>query len=96
MSDIDIAVYIKDKDNMNDKKLEILRDLSKLLETDNIDLVILNQAPISLIANILANKIILIDNDPATRHGYESLNIRKGFDFSFLEKRILERRFLNG
>jgi predicted nucleotidyltransferase len=95
LSDIDIAVYMKDNNQVFDKKLGILNDLTKILETDDIDLVILNKTPISLLRKILANKAILIDNDPPVRHAFESLNMRKGFDFSFLENRILEQRFLN-
>jgi uncharacterized protein len=96
LSDIDIAVYMKYDNHVFDKKLQILSDLTKILETDDIDLVILNKAPISLLTKILAVKIILIDKDPPVRHAFESLNMRMGFDFSFLEKRILEQRFLNG
>ena len=96
LSDIDIAVYMKYDNQVFDKKLEILSDLSKKLETDDIDLVILNKAPISLLTKILANKVILIDKDPYVRHAFESLNMRKGFDFSFFENQILEQRFFNG
>ena len=96
LSDIDIAVYINHKTCTYHKKLEILRELSKLLETDEIDLVILNQSPISLLTRILAEKIILVDHDPPIRHAFESLNMRMGFDFAIFEKRILEQRFLNG
>ena len=96
LSDIDIAVYLKEDNHVFDKKLEILRDLTKILKTDDIDLVILNKASISLLTKILANKIILIDKDPPVRHAFESLNMRMGFDFSYLEKRILEQRFMNG
>ena len=96
LSDIDIAVYMKYDNQAFDQKLEILSDLSKKLEADDIDLVILNKAPISLLTKILANKIILIDKDPHVRHAFESLNMRKGFDFSFVENQILEQRFFNG
>jgi len=93
LSDIDIAVYIREKKGISDKKLKILMDLSKLLKTDDIDLVILNEAPISLLTKILAHKIILNDKSPTIRYSFESLNMRMGFDFSYLEKRILEQRF---
>ena len=96
LSDIDIAVYMKYDKQAFDQKLGILNDLTKILETEEIDLVILNKAPISLLRKILANKIILIDKDPHVRHAFESLNMRKGFDFSFFENQILEQRFFNG
>ena len=93
LSDIDIAVYVNDDGHAHDKKLGILNDLSKLLGSDSIDLVILNQSPISLLTKILTNKIILVDHDPRIRHAFESLNMRMGFDFAYLENRILEQRF---
>jgi predicted nucleotidyltransferase len=93
LSDIDVAVYMKDDTQAFDKKLEILSDLTKNLATDDIDLVILNKAPISLLTKILAHKIILNDKIPTIRHSFESLNMRMGFDFSYLEKRILDQRF---
>ena len=96
LSDIDIAVYMKYDNQAFDQKLEILSDLSKKLEADDIDLVILNKAPISLLTKILPNKIILIDKDPHVRHAFESLNMRKGFDFFFFYNQIMEQRFFNG
>ena len=67
-----------------------------MLKTDDIDLVILNKAPISLLTKILAHKITLNDKNPTTRHSFESLKMRMGFDFSYFENRILEQRFLSG
>jgi len=97
LSDIDIAIYMKpDLKYPSSDKLEIVSNLSSLLKTDRIDLVIMNQAPTSLISRILAYKIILVDKEPHKRHAFESLNMRKGFDFSFIEKQILEDRYLNG
>lgn len=40
---------MKEDNHGFDKKLEILRDLSEILKADDIDLVILNKAPISLL-----------------------------------------------
>ncbi len=68
----------------------------ELLETDEIDLVILNTAPLTLKMKILEGKNVIVDNDPFLRHRYESLTIRKYFDFSIKEMGILERRFLRG
>jgi len=96
LSDIDIAVYLKYDKLVFENKLQILSGLTKILKTDDIDLVILNKAPISLLTKILATKFILIDKDPPVRHAFESLNMRMGFDFSFYENRILEQRYLDG
>ena len=67
-----------------------------LLETDEIDLVILNAVPLTLKMKILRNKKVIVDNNPFLRYNYESLTMRKYFDFSIKETGILERRFLHG
>ncbi|MBU1053471.1 MAG: nucleotidyltransferase domain-containing protein [Proteobacteria bacterium] len=95
LSDLDIAVYLSGK-YLSPKRLQILGDLTDIFKTDEIDLVILNTAPLTLRMKILKNKKILADNDPFFRHSYESVTMRTYFDFSILEKRILNRRFLSG
>lgn len=94
-SDVDIAVYLKGHD-LSEKKLDILGDLNSIFRTDEIDLVILNTAPLTLRMKILQNCRILCDNAPFVRHSYESITTRFYFDFAPIEKTILERRFFNG
>ena len=94
LSDVDIAVYLRETVDSFEKKLEILGKLTDLLETDEIDLVMLNEAPLTLRMKVLENKRIIVDNDPFLRHEYESLTMREYFDFSTKEMAILERRFL--
>lgn len=96
LSDVDIAVYLDRNADMNEIKFDILGRLIDILKTDEIDLVVLNKAPLPLSMRILANKKILVDKKPFTRHAYESLTTRQYFDFSIFEKKILKRRFLNG
>ena len=96
LSDVDIAVNLSESSDVVEKKLEILGALVDLLETDEIDLVILNEAPLTLRMKILENKKLIADNSPFLRHRYESLTMREYFDFSIKEKAILERKFLSG
>ncbi|MDM8523719.1 nucleotidyltransferase domain-containing protein [Desulfococcaceae bacterium HSG8] len=96
MSDVDIAVCLSEDSNMAEKKMELMGRLADILKTDEIDLVILNSAPLTLRMKILENKKIIADNAPFARHAYESLTMRKYFDFSISEMNILERRFLHG
>jgi len=74
--------------------LEILGQLMDILQTDEIDLVILNTADIPLVMNIVKAKEIIIDKDPFERHLFESLTMRKYFDFSFKELGQLRGRYL--
>ena len=96
LSDVDIAVYLSKSLDVLEKKLEILGELVDILETDEIDLVILNEAPLALRMKILENKKLIVDNAPSLRHRYESLTMREYFDFSIKEMAILERKFLSG
>lgn len=96
LSDIDIAVYLKPDANPSNAKLNILGRLTGILNTDEIDLVVLNTAPLPLAIRIIKNKKLLVDKEPFVRHAFESLIMRKYFDFSFIEQGILQRRFLHG
>ena len=91
MSDVDLGIYVKNSKRLN--FLSLFRKISQILGTDEIDLVVLNSAPISLAGRILKNKKILIDKDPFLRHQYESLIMRKYFDFTLKENEILHRRY---
>ena len=96
MSDIDIAVYTIPEKIDSNERLVMVQALSSALDTEKLDLVFLNTAPVSLVFRILQNHLLLTDKDPLRRHRFESLVIRKYFDFSYLEKQILERRFADG
>ena len=96
LSDVDIAVYLADTLYGTDDKLDILGKLMDILQTDEIDLVVLNTAGLPLVMNILKCKKIIVDKDPFVRHIFESLSMRKYFDFSIKESAQLKRRYLNG
>jgi predicted nucleotidyltransferase len=96
LSDVDIAIYLKNVKNLSDKRLEILGILIDLLQTDEIDLVILNNAPLILRMKILESRKVIVDHNPFLRHRYESITMREYFDFSIKEANILERKFFHG
>lgn len=96
MSDIDIAVYLNTNVNISEERLGLIGDLMTTLKTDDIDLVILNSAPLTLKARIILNKEMLIDKSPFLRHSFESLVMRQYYDFSIKENNIFERRYSVG
>jgi hypothetical protein len=73
--------------------LHLFGDIAKALGTDEIDLVILNDAPLSLAGRILQSKKNLVDKAPLLRHKYESMTLRKFFDFKIKEREILQGRY---
>ena len=96
LSDVDIAVFLKKAEKFADRKIEIIGKLIDILETDEIDLVVLNTANLPLAMRIIKNKNLIVDKDPFARHLFESLVMRKYFDFSINESAQLKRRYLHG
>jgi predicted nucleotidyltransferase len=93
LSDIDIALFLSPGVSAADAKLDLLGELTDLLGTDEMDLVILNTAPISLAGRILEKRRIISDKQPFLRHVFESRVMREFFDFRRREQDILYRRF---
>ena len=91
LSDVDLGIYVKNIKGLN--YLSLFSKISQILCTDEIDLVVLNSAPISLAGRSLQKRKILIDKDPFLRHKYESRILREFFDFTIKEKDILHRRY---
>lgn len=93
LSDVDIAVYLRNTQNLADCKLSLFDKLTDALGTSELDLVILNIAPVSLAGRILQNKRVLVDKEPFNRHKYESVTLREFFDFKIKEKSIFLSRY---
>ena len=91
LRDVDLAVYVEAMRRLD--YLELFGHISNILGTDEIDLVILNHAPLSLTGRILQNRKVLTDKNPFLRHRFESLILREFFDFTIKERDILRRRY---
>ncbi|MHC1756389.1 MAG: nucleotidyltransferase domain-containing protein [Methanosarcina sp.] len=67
LSDIDIAVLFDDtllQKEAFDLQLELIGELTGLLKTNNVDLVIINDSPLLLTYNIIREGIILKSDEP--------------------------------
>lgn len=93
LSDVDIAVYGKDLHEAVEFKLALFDSLSDALGTAELDLVVLNTAPVSIAGRVLQNKQLLIDKEPFKRHAFESLVRREFFDFRVREEAFFSRRY---
>lgn len=93
LSDIDISVYVRDTGNLAEYKISLFDRLTDSLSTNELDLIILNIAPVSIAGRILENKLILVDKDPPIRHAYESLTLRKFFDLRVKEDAFFSTRY---
>ena len=96
LSDVDIAVYVLTNSDFHEYKLELFDKLTEALRTAELDLIILNTAPLSLAGRILQTKKVLVDKDPPYRYEYESRTLRKFFDFSIKEEDFFRRRYGHG
>jgi uncharacterized protein len=92
-SDFDIAVYLEEGSDFGEEKLDTIGRLTEALHSDDVDVVILNTAPLALVGRILQNRKVVVDRKPFFRHSFESLNIRQFLDFSQKEHAILSRRY---
>ena len=93
LSDVDIAVFLASAMTGGDAKADLSGLLSDVLGTDEFDLVVLNNAPLSLVGRILGARRVITDKQPHLRHVFESRMMRKFFDFRRKEQDILFRRF---
>lgn len=93
LSDIDIAVYLRQTNGLAEYKFELFGKLTDVLGTSELDLVILNTASVSIAGRILQKKQILVDKAPFRRHLYESLTLREFFDFRIKEDAFFKRRY---
>ena len=96
LSDVDIAVYLDETADPVDVRLDVLGMVTKHLGTDEVDLVVLNTAPTALSGRILGTRRVILDREPFRRHRFESLALRKFFDFRSVEHRLLSQKYARG
>lgn len=83
-SDTDVAVlldYTLDPDQRFAFTLRAFRPLEQAARTP-IDLVVLNDAPLALQGRIVHDRVVLYSRDESLRVRYESLTLRKFWDFT--------------
>lgn len=96
LSDVDVAVYLQDAEDRTEQVASLLAKVAAHLGTDEVDLVVLNAAPIALLGRILRTRRVICDRAPLVRHNFESRTFREFCDFRRFERRALDRRFEHG
>lgn len=91
--DIDIAVYLSENFNKDDLSSYpygyesfLIGSLMKLLHTNKIDLVVINNAPLLITNRIINNGILLFDKDKLLRINFENKNRKLFIDTENLRK----------
>ncbi len=95
-SDVDIAIYLAPGADAHRARLAVARAAARQLGSDAVDVVLLNDAPISLAGRVLGGRQVLLDRDPFARHRYESMHARMFQDFRIREHRLLAERGAHG
>jgi predicted nucleotidyltransferase len=96
LSDVDVAVWLTSTRNAAKTKMELIENLIDVLGTEEIDLVVLNaQENIPLAAEVLRGCKVIVDKAPFERHKFESLTLRKYFDFQPRELNILKAKVMD-
>ncbi len=97
-SDIDIAILHEpglSSDASLDLRLDVIDELMGLLASNDVDVIVLNQAPLALAYRVLRDGIVLFCRDAQTRILYQADTVSRYLDFKpFIErheKAILER-----
>jgi len=95
-SDIDLAIYVTESADLHRVRLEASRVAARHLQTDAIDVVLLNTAPVALAGRVLTSRRVIVDRRPFVRHRYESYTARLFQDFRIREHRLLAARYARG
>jgi len=96
LSDVDVAVYLESTRDPVEGRLDVIGAVTRHLGTEEVDVVVLNTAPISLTGRILQTRQVICDRDPFRRHRFESRALREFFDFRSFEHRLLAHRYARG
>jgi hypothetical protein len=92
LSDIDIAIFLDErmsKPKRFEQRLKLISEISSVLKSNDIDLIVMNDAPINLNQEIIKNGRVLIARREEERVQLESEILSKYLDRVYYERRGL-------
>jgi len=93
LSDFDIAILLdrhRDKREIFDYRLKLLNDLSFILKTRKLDVVIMNNAPLLLNYNIIKEGRVLYCRDELERVRFETYVLSRYLDRKYYDERHIK------
>jgi hypothetical protein len=92
LSDIDVAVFLNNKLSKRERQklqLHLISEISSILKTDNLDLVVMNGSPVELNYEIIKHGRILCIRDQGEKVDIESEILSRYLDRKYYEQRSL-------
>ena len=97
LSDVDVAVYLDEKADLFECRLRLMRVLSRVLKTERVDVIVLNEAPMLLGYAVIRDGVVIKEHREA-RIPFETFIMRHYLDTAYLrevqlrsQKRQIER-----
>jgi len=90
LSDLDVAVLLDERLNKQERfdlKLKLINGIAFILKTDNLDIVVMNEAPLLLNYNIIKEGKILDSKDEAERVRFETHILSQYLDRRYYDER---------
>ncbi|MCK4322347.1 nucleotidyltransferase domain-containing protein [candidate division WOR-3 bacterium] len=81
LSDIDIAFYLKERDNEENIEAQLYDKISSHLRTDEITFICLNEAPLFISSRVIEEGVILYEKDKIERMNFLENTVKKYLDF---------------
>ncbi|KJS21209.1 MAG: hypothetical protein VR72_11685 [Clostridiaceae bacterium BRH_c20a] len=86
LSDIDIAILISNENEDCYLETKVLMDLMAILETEKVDLINLDNAPLHIQYGVLKSKKVIFSSDDLKRIDFETRVIKKYLDFKHVRE----------
>lgn len=82
-SDVDIAVYLEPEptEEASEASLRLAGELSTASGLGDLDVTLLNGAPLPLLGRVVRERLVLYSRDEPARVRFESVTLREFFDF---------------
>lgn len=95
-SDLDVAVYLVPSvrpERYLETNLDLARRLERAVRAGEVDLLVLNDAPLPVLGRVLRDRLVLYSRDESLRVRFESRTLRQFMDFD-IHARELDRQLL--
>jgi len=98
LSDVDVAVLLDERLGKSERfsvRLRLIGGVSSIVKTDDVDVVVMNDAPLTLNYEIVKSGRVLVERDAGERVELESRILARYLDRVYYERRSLNE-FLEG